>query len=130
MPGRLHEEVLGARVHRRDHIVDAAMGGLHDHRNIEAGIADLGQHAQAVEAGHHEVEHDGIDGLGFRRGQKRDGRVAAVDHGRCIAGFLHHVLDETALDWVIVDNQNGRRHGFPYPLQLFVSNRGTFADAD
>jgi len=43
---------------------------------------------------------------------------------------LHHVLDQAALDRVVIDNQNGRRHGFPRTLQLFVSNRGTLADAD
>ena len=74
---RLDHEILGAGAHRRDHIVDAAMGGLHDHGDVEAGLADFRQHAHAVEAGHHEIEHDGIDRGRVRRRQRGDGGVAA-----------------------------------------------------
>ena len=53
---------MRAGAHRRHHIVDAAMGGLHDDGDVEAGVADFCQHAHAVEAGHHQIEHDGVDG--------------------------------------------------------------------
>ena len=106
------------------------MGGLHDHGNIEAGFADFRQHAHAVEAGHHQIEHHGIDRRRVRRGQHGDGRVAAVDDDRLIAAFLHHVFDQAALHRVVIGNQNAGSHGFPRTLQLSVSNRGTLADAD
>ena len=93
---RLDHEILGAGAHRRDHIVDAAMGGLHDDGDVEAGFADFRQHAHAVEAGHHEIEHHGVDDLCVRRGQRRDRGVAGVDDDGLIAASLHHVFDQTA----------------------------------
>jgi hypothetical protein len=127
---RLDHEILRAGAHRRHHVVDAAMGGLHDHGNVEAGVADLGQDAHAVEAGHHQIEHHGIDSLRVRRGQQRDRGVAALDDEGFITAFLHHVFDQAARHRVVIGNQNGRSHGFPRTLQLSVSNRGTLADAD
>ena len=105
------------------------MGGLHDHGDVEAGIADFGQYTHAVEAGHHQIEHDGID-LRVRRGQGGDRRVAAVDDERLIAAFLHHVFDQAARHGIVIGNQNTGSHGFPRALQLSVSNRGTLAEAD
>ena len=90
----------------------------------------LRQHAHAVEAGHHEIEHHGVDGGRVGRGQRGDRGVAGIDHHRLIAAFLHHVLDQAALHGVVVGDQNAGSHGFPRALQLSVSNRGTLADAD
>ncbi len=97
------------------------MGGLHDHGNVEAGFAYLGQHAHAVEAGHHQIEHHRVDGLRVRRGQRRDGGIATVDDNRLIAAFLHHVFDQTARHRVVIGNQNGRSHGFPRTLRCLES---------
>ena len=36
---RLDDEVEGAGAHRRDHGLDAALGGLHDHRQRDAALA-------------------------------------------------------------------------------------------
>ena len=65
--GRLDHEIGGARAHRRHDIIDAAMGGLHDHRRVEAAFAHARQDAEAVEIGHHQVEHHAIDLGGVRR---------------------------------------------------------------
>ncbi len=127
---RFDHEIVGTGAHRRHHIVDAAMRGLHDDRDIEAGLADFGQHAHAVEAGHHQIEHDGVDDGRIRRGQHGDGSVTGIDDGRLIAALLHHVFDQAARYRVVVDNQNAGSHGIPRALQLSVSNRGTLADAD
>ncbi len=127
---RLDHEILGAGAHRRHHIVDAAMRGLHDDGDIEAGFADFGQHAHAVEAGHHQIEHHGVDRRRVRRGQHGDGGVAGIDDDRLIAALLHHVFDQAARYRVVVGNQNAGSHGIPRALQLSVSNRGTLADAD
>jgi len=130
---RLHDEVMRACAHRRHHIVDAAMGGLHDHRKVEAEIADFFQYAHAVEAGHDEIEHHGVDRLGLRIDQMGEGGVAAVHCHGVVTAALHHVLDQTALHGIVVCNQNGRNHGIPRNSglsQQHVSNRGTLAEAD
>ena len=127
---RLDHEILGAGAHRRHHIVDAAMGGLHDDGDVEAGFANFGQHAHAVEAGHDQIEHHGIDRRRVGAGQHGDRGVAAIDHDGLIAAFLHHVLDQAALHGVVVGDQNAGSHGVPRTLQLSVSNWGTLADAD
>ena len=127
---RLDHEILGAGAHRRHYIVDAAMGGLHDHGNGEAGFADPRQHAHAVEAGHHQIQHHGVDDGRVGGGQGGDGRVAGIDDDGLIAAFLHHVLEQAACHGIIVGDQNAGSHGFPRALLLSVSNRGTLADAD
>src|SRR5262249_5972899 len=123
-------EILGPGTHRGDDIVDAAMSGLHDDGDIDAGFADLGEHAHAVEAGHHEVEHDGVDIGPLGAGQQLHHGVAAVNHDSLITAFLHHILDEAALYGVVVGDQNAGSHGFPCNATLSVPNRGTLADAD
>ena len=127
---RLHHEILGTGAHRRHHIVDAAMGGLHDHGDAEAGFADFGQHAHAVEAGHHQIEHHGVDRRCVGRGQLGDRIVAELDDQGLIAAFLHHVFHQTARHRIVVGDQNRGSHGFLPALQLSVSNRGTVADGD
>ena len=127
---RLHHEILGAGAHRRHHIVNTAMRCLHDDGDIEPGFTNFCQHAHAVEAGHHKIEHHGIDPRCVRRGQHGNGRVAGVDSECVVAAFLHHVFDQPTLHRVVVDNQNAGSHGFPRAAQLFVLNRGTLADAD
>ena len=73
---RLHDEILGAGAHRRHDVIDAAMSGLNDDGDVEAGFADFCQHAHAIEAGHHQIEHHGIDGRRVGCGEHGDGRVA------------------------------------------------------
>ena len=59
--GLTTKSVAPARI-ADDDIVDAAMRGLHDHRDGEPGLAHAREHAEAVEIGHHEIEDDGVDG--------------------------------------------------------------------
>ncbi len=127
---RLDDEIGRARAHRRDHVVDAAMGGLHDDGDAEAGLADFRQHAHAVEAGHHEIEDDGVDRRCIGGGEGGDRGVAGVHDDRLIAAFLHHVLDQPAGYCVVVGDQNTGSHGVPRTLLLSVSNRVTLAEAD
>src|SRR3979490_3101877 len=68
----------------------AAMGGLPATGVGEAAPAVLGQHAHAVEAGHDEIEHHGVDSGGVRRGEHGDRCIAGVDDDRLIPAFLHH----------------------------------------
>ncbi len=126
---RLDHEIGRARAHRRDHIVDATMGRLHDDGDAETRFADFRQDAHAVEAGHHEIEDDAVDGR-VRGGEGGDRRIAGVHHDRLIAAFLHHVVDQPAGYSVVVGDQNTGSHGVPRTLLLSVSNRGTLAEAD
>src|SRR5215467_5439001 len=99
------------------------MGGLHDHGNVDSGFADPGEDAHAIEAGHHEVEHDGVDIGRVGARQYIHHRIAAIDHHGLISTFLHHILDEAALYGVIVGDQNAGSHGFPRNATLCVPNR-------
>ena len=102
---------MGAGAHRRHDIVDAAMGGLNDDGDVEAGVAYARKNAHAVEARHHEVEQHGIDGRRIRVDQARDGAFAALHHDGLVAAALHHVLDKAALDRVVISNQDSFCHG-------------------
>ena len=106
------------------------MCGLHDHRNVETSLADFDQYAHAIEARHHQIKYHGVNSRRVRRHQRGDRRIAAIDHNGLIAAFLQHVVEQPALDRVVVGYQNAGSHGFPRALQLSVSNRGTLADAD
>ena len=127
---RLDHEIGRTCAHRRDHVVDAAVGGLHDDGNAEAGLTDFRQYAHAVEAGHDEIEDDTVNGWRLGGGEGGDRGVAGVHDDRLIAAFLHHVLDQPAGYSVVVGDQNTGSHGVPRTLLLSVSNRGTLAEAD
>jgi hypothetical protein len=85
--------------------------GLHDHRHVDAVLAQARQHAEAVEIGHDEIEHDAVAALGA--GQLSDGLIAALGKHRLVAELAHHVVEQTTLDRIIVDDENTRDHGIP-----------------
>ena len=127
---RLDHEIGRARAHGADHVVDAAMRGLHDHRDGEPGLAHLGEHAEPVEIGHHEVEHDRVDARAVRAGEQRDRGVAALGDDGLVAGARDHVFQEPALHRVVVDDQNTLGHArTPADGYLaIVPNWGTVAE--
>ena len=84
------------------------MGGLHDDRDVEAGLAHARQHAEPVEVGHHQVEHHAVDGL--RPAEHPHGRVAAFGGEGLVAEALDHVFEQPALDRVVVDDKHGCGH--------------------
>ena len=132
-PTGLTTKSVGARAHRGDHVVDAAMGGLHDHRDGDAGLAHLGEHAQSVEVGHDEIEDDRVDARAVGAGERGDPGVAALGHDRLVAGLAHHVVEEPALHGIVVDDQNTLTHHATSRAQLCdkqhrVPNWGTVAD--
>ena len=98
--------------------------------------------AKAVDAVVLDLVMPGLDGMGvlakIREAglnipvivQTAHGGIAALDHERFIAAFLHHVFDQAARHRVVIGDQNGGSHGIPRALQLSVSNRGTLADGD
>ena len=105
---RLDHEVDGARAHRVDHGVDRAVRGLDDHRGVEAALAHLGEHAEPVEARHHEVEEHHVGPLGA---QERKAVRAVLGHLRREAESPHRGLGEAALDRIVVHDEDGGGHG-------------------
>ena len=81
------------------------MRGLHDHRRGQPGLADAGEHAEAVEIGHHQVEHHGVDLCGIGAGQQRGGRIAAFGDDDLVARAGEHALKEAALHRIVVDDE-------------------------
>ena len=61
--------VIVQTAHGGDDIVDAAVGGLHDHRHIDRSLPQFGEHAEPVEIRHHQIEDHGIDPLTARFAQ-------------------------------------------------------------
>ena len=72
---RLDDVVVGAGPQAADAVVGGVAGGQEDHRHLRAGRAQALQHAEAVEAGHHHVEHDEV---GLVLGHRGEGGRAAV----------------------------------------------------
>ncbi len=85
------------------------MGGLHDDGNIHARFAHARQHAEAVEVGHHQVEHHAVDAL--RPAEQGQGRVAALGDQGLISEAPDHGLEQAALDRIVVDDEHGFGHG-------------------
>ena len=56
-PTGLHHEIGRPGAHRGDDVVDAAVGGLHDHRERRSALAHSRQDGEAVEIGHDKIEN-------------------------------------------------------------------------
>ena len=104
---RLDHEIDGAGAHRRNHIVDAAMRGLHDHRHVDRRLAHFRQHAHAVEIGHHQIEDHAIDPRAVGSGEQSKRRVAGIAHDRLVFELVQRGFKEPALHRIVVDNKNG-----------------------
>ncbi len=108
--GRLDHEVGGAGAHRRDDIIDAAVGGLDNDRGVEAGLAHPRHHAEAVEVRHHQIEHDAVDRGGLIAGEQGEGGVAAFGGQRPVAETLDHGFNQPTLNRIVIDDQHNLRH--------------------
>ena len=86
------------------------MRGLDDDRSVEAGLAHARHHAEAVEVGHDEVEHDAVDVAGGFTHEQSKGLIAAFGDNGLIAETLHHGFDQTALYRIVIDDQHHFRH--------------------
>jgi hypothetical protein len=126
---RLHHEIGRAGAHRRDDLVDAAMGGLHDHRNAQSRIAHPREHAVSVEVGHHQVEHHAVDARRVRTGQRRDRGVPPVCGHDLVAEARRHGFEQAALHRVVIDDQDGFGHA-TLPTGNCTELGRTLADGD
>ena len=108
----LHDEVDRARAHGRDHGVDRAVRGLHDHRRIDAALLEPAEQSHAVEVGHDEVENDAADSGAVLALEQAPRRLAALGEHRLVAEAADHGVQEPALDRIVVGYENTRGH-FP-----------------
>ena len=123
---RLHDEIHRARAHRGDDRVDAAMRGLHDHRNAQPHVAHAREHAIAVEIGHHEIEDHGVDAAAVGSAEHRDRRIAAVGRHHVEAEAARHRFEQAALHGIVVDDEDKLGHG---DSTATVPNWRTMAEA-
>ena len=107
---RFDDEVDGAGAHRGHYVVDATMRGLHDHRHVDRGLAQSGEHTETVQVRHHQIEDDAVDAPAVGTGKQGERGVAVIKRHRLVAEFLQHALKEPALHRIVVDDEDC--HGF------------------
>ena len=106
---RLGEKVLGAGGQRAFLRVGAEIGGEHDHRQEHAvgqRGAQRGEHGDAVEMGHVEVEEEQV-GLELQAPLDRLARVRERVHLAHAGGF-QHALEQPHVRFPVVDHENPR----------------------
>ena len=81
-----------------------AARGEHEHGHI-ARAADFSQHLEAIEAGQHHIENDGVPRLRERR---IHARRAGVRGGDGVAEGREVIADERAERAVVVDDEDAR----------------------
>jgi nickel-responsive transcriptional regulator NikR len=96
-------EVAGSR-----HCV-AALVYVYDHRYGIADLPQARQHAEAIEVGHDEVEHDAVEAVAAEQHGRR--RFAGLGDRGLMAELANHVVEQPALDRIVVDNENASGHG-------------------
>ena len=107
---RLDQVVVGAGAQAADLLLDLALGGEHDDRDVAGGALlgpDLGRDLVAVELGQHDVEQDQVGRLGAPQAEPlravgRDDDVVAL--------LLEGVLQESLDVRVVVDDEDLGRH--------------------
>ena len=107
---RLDEVVVGAGPQPADLLLDLALGGEHDDRDVGGAAllaADLGRDLVAVELGQHDVEQDEVGRLGAP--QAEPFRAVAGDDD-VVALLLERVLQESLDVRVVVDDEDLGRH--------------------
>jgi hypothetical protein len=92
------EVVVGAAVEAVDAVVDVAFGGEEEDGEVFSAFAEFAAEGEAVEAGHHDIQEDEVEGLGageFDAGGAVDGCEGAVafgfegfDEGDAHGGFV------------------------------------------
>ena len=99
----LDQVVVRAGVEALDTVVDRVARGEHQHRGAVAGLAHAPADLEAVEAGHADVEHDGV---GRRRGQPVERLGAICGQLDVIAFERKCALQRGAHGRLVVDNQD------------------------
>ena len=99
---RLLDEVEGAELDRLDRRLDVAVPRDHDHRRVDAALAQLRQRRQAVHPGQPDVEHDDV----VRRADDAvEAGFAALDGVDDVAFVAQHAAQGAAHAGFVIDNQ-------------------------
>ena len=105
---RFGQVLKGAALVGLDGAVQVGMRRHDDHRHLRAGLAHLGQQAQAVHAGHPDVGQDGA-GRGF--GQLGQGGFGAVKDAGVQVGLGQCLVQHPADGLVVVNDPDKLRAG-------------------
>jgi hypothetical protein len=100
------------------------MRGLYDDWNPQPVFPQLRENAQPVEARHDQIKHHGIDvpALVIEHG---DGSIAGLCDEGLVAELAHHIVEESALHGIVIDDQDSLTHTQP---RYRVPNWGNVAD--
>ncbi len=86
------------------------MRGLHDGGNGNVLLAHAREHAHAIQIGHDQVENEQVDRRPVDRVHARQRRFAQFERLGLVAEPPRHRLQQTALNGVVVDNEDERGH--------------------
>ena len=114
---RLLDEVEGAHLDRAHGRLDVAVPGDHDHRRVDAALAQPRQRRQPVHARQPDVEHDDV----VRRAQHAiEAGLAALDGLDGVALVAQHAAQRAAHAGLVVDDQDvGFHHSYQSPATGF-----------
>jgi hypothetical protein len=84
--------------------------GLDNRRDRNVAFAHCLQNADAVEAGHGEVEDDDCYVAATPRFKRGQCCLAAVGHHGLVAEFRHGGLKQPALNRIVIDYEDGNCH--------------------
>lgn len=107
------EDVLhgfDAGVEAMEHVLRAAAGGEHQDRHVVAVLAQLAGDLEAVLAGQHHVEHDGIEGRGGL-GQPLQRGLAVGGQGHLVPVCLEVEAQAHGQVRLVLDDQDARHQG-------------------
>ena len=104
---RLDEVVVGAGVEAVDAVVDRVARGEHEHRGAVAGGAQPAADLEAVDARHHDVEHDRVDGA---LGERVERLLAVLGEVHVVAFERQRALQRGAHARFVVDHEDLHSH--------------------
>ncbi len=101
-------KIEGPGLHRRDRVVDAAVGGHEDHGQSGAGLQKRVEQFQAVHLRHHEVGDDGGERVFL---DHFEGELAVGGDDDGVARPLERGADRVAHHLLVIDDEDFLGHG-------------------
>ncbi len=120
---RLDDEIDRACAHRGNDRLDRAMRRLDNGGNRYVALAHAGEHAHAVEIGHHQIENEEIDRLLVIRLQPCERGLTGLERLDLVAEPLRHRLQKATLDGIVIDNKDEGGHRESWRLRRCFSAR-------
>src|SRR5436309_2404622 len=103
-------ELGGARAHCRVHVVNAAVGGLHEDGNPASRLLEPREDAELVEIGHDQIEHDGVDSRRPGAEQACERGISAIGRDRHVSEPADHGFEQPTLHGIVTDDQDRFGH--------------------